>query len=133
VVLPVQCACAGSGGHLRRGTFGDSITDGATSTNDANSDWSSVLSRRLQAAKKNIAAVNQGISGNRVLRDGSGATPDKAITAGDLIAAYKQLAARAHEHGINVVGVTMTLCEGVAYQSPAGESLTNAIDLAIFR
>jgi lysophospholipase L1-like esterase len=53
--------------------FGDSITDGATSTNDTNSDWPSQLARRLRAAGiNNLAVVNQGISGNRVLGDGAG-------------------------------------------------------------
>jgi lysophospholipase L1-like esterase len=51
--------------------FGDSITDGATSTNDANASWPSRLAARLQAnpLTANLAIVNQGISGNRVLRE----------------------------------------------------------------
>jgi len=54
-------------------TFGDSITDGATSTTDANASWPSVLAKRLQSAGvTNLAVVNEGISGNRVLRDGAG-------------------------------------------------------------
>lgn len=48
--------------------FGDSITDGATSTNDANASWPAQLAARLPS---NWAIVNQGISGNRVLRDGT--------------------------------------------------------------
>ena len=53
--------------------FGDSITDGATSTNDTNADWPSQLAKRLRAAGiHNLAVVNQGISGNRVLGDGAG-------------------------------------------------------------
>jgi lysophospholipase L1-like esterase len=53
--------------------FGDSITDGATSTNDANAAWPSVLARRLHdAGVTNLAVVNEGISGNRVLADGAG-------------------------------------------------------------
>ncbi|HXP86464.1 MAG TPA: SGNH/GDSL hydrolase family protein [Bryobacteraceae bacterium] len=55
-------------------TFGDSITDGATSTPDTNRSWPAYLSARLAAntATANVAVVNQGISGNRVLRDGAG-------------------------------------------------------------
>jgi lysophospholipase L1-like esterase len=49
--------------------FGDSITDGATSTIDANASWPSKLAARLPSS---LAIVNQGISGNRVLRDGTG-------------------------------------------------------------
>jgi len=53
--------------------FGDSITDGATSTVDADRSWPSILAQRLQAnpATANLAIVNQGISGNRVLREGT--------------------------------------------------------------
>ncbi|HUI79502.1 MAG TPA: SGNH/GDSL hydrolase family protein [Bryobacteraceae bacterium] len=54
--------------------FGDSITDGATSTADANMSWPSQLAERLQAidATAGLAIVNQGISGNRLLHDGAG-------------------------------------------------------------
>ncbi len=53
--------------------FGDSITDGATSTNNADASWPSGLARRLAAAgATNLAVVNQGISGNRVLRENAG-------------------------------------------------------------
>jgi lysophospholipase L1-like esterase len=54
--------------------YGDSITDGATSTPDADSSWPSQLAQRLLANKAtaNVAIVNQGISGNRVLSDGAG-------------------------------------------------------------
>ncbi len=53
--------------------FGDSITDGATSTTDAEASWPSRLAARLLAnpATANLAIVNQGISGNRVLREGT--------------------------------------------------------------
>ena len=55
-------------------TFGDSITDGAHSTRDANARWPDVLARRLQADKKtaNLGVLNQGIGGNRVLHDTAG-------------------------------------------------------------
>jgi len=54
--------------------FGDSITDGATSTPDTNSSWPSQLARNLAANKAtaNLAIVNHGISGNRLLADGAG-------------------------------------------------------------
>jgi lysophospholipase L1-like esterase len=55
-------------------TLGDSITDGAHSTPDANHRWPDYLAARLQADKKtaHIAVLNQGISGNRILYDGAG-------------------------------------------------------------
>jgi lysophospholipase L1-like esterase len=54
--------------------YGDSITDGATSTPDTDRSWPSALARRLAAnpATANLAIVNQGISGNRILRDLAG-------------------------------------------------------------
>jgi len=54
--------------------FGDSITDGAASTRDANARWPDVLATRLQAnpATRSLGVLNLGIGGNRVLRDGTG-------------------------------------------------------------
>ncbi len=51
--------------------FGDSITDGATSTPDTDRSWPSQLAERL-GTKNQLAIVNHGISGNRVLSDGAG-------------------------------------------------------------
>jgi lysophospholipase L1-like esterase len=53
-------------------TFGDSITDGATSTVDANHRWPDFLAGRLNEADARVAVINQGISGARVLRDRMG-------------------------------------------------------------
>jgi lysophospholipase L1-like esterase len=55
-------------------TLGDSITDGAKSTPDTNQRWPDELARRLQADSKyrNLAVLNEGISGNKLLRDGAG-------------------------------------------------------------
>ncbi|MFF7972790.1 GDSL-type esterase/lipase family protein [Streptomyces sp. NPDC007905] len=58
--------------------FGDSITDGITSTVGANRRWTDVLAGRLRTAVEGGAAlprygvVNEGISGNQVLADGLG-------------------------------------------------------------
>ena len=54
--------------------FGDSITDGATSTVNANKSWPSQLAERLAAnsSTANIAVLNEGISGNRILREVTG-------------------------------------------------------------
>ncbi len=120
--------------------FGDSITDGATSTPGTNRSWPSVLAERLQAntATRDLAVVNLGISGNRVLSDGAGVSAlarfdrdvlsqggarwlmilegindingraQNPITADDLIVAMKQMIERAHTHGIKVIGCTLT-------------------------
>jgi len=55
-------------------TLGDSITDGAASTPNADRLWPARLAARLLANKAtaNIAVVNEGISGNRILMDGAG-------------------------------------------------------------
>jgi lysophospholipase L1-like esterase len=57
-------------------TYGDSITDGARSTAETNHSWPALLAARLAANKKtaNIGVANLGIGGNRVLRDGTGAS-----------------------------------------------------------
>jgi lysophospholipase L1-like esterase len=51
--------------------FGDSITDGDGSTVDADNNWPSNLIRRVaRTSKTRLAVVNEGIVGNRLLRDG---------------------------------------------------------------
>jgi lysophospholipase L1-like esterase len=57
-------------------TFGDSITDGSASTPNSNRSWPALLAARLAADPKTsmIGVANMGISGNRVLYDGSGAS-----------------------------------------------------------
>jgi len=53
--------------------LGDSITDGYSTTLDADTAWPTLLAKRLNTGKTQpVAVVNQGISGNQVLRDGAG-------------------------------------------------------------
>ncbi|MGC9536217.1 SGNH/GDSL hydrolase family protein [Streptomyces sp. UG1] len=58
--------------------FGDSLTDGISSSRNANHRWTDFLSRRLRAAVASGAnvprysVVNQGISGNQILASGAG-------------------------------------------------------------
>jgi len=54
--------------------LGDSITDGYATTRDADQAWPTLLAKRLAATKgaQRVAVINQGISGNQVLRDGAG-------------------------------------------------------------
>ncbi|MFG2788768.1 SGNH/GDSL hydrolase family protein [Streptomyces sp. NPDC048419] len=62
--------------------FGDSLTDGITSSLGANHRWTDVLSQRLRTAVGSgedlprYSVVNQGISGNQVLADGLGRPAD---------------------------------------------------------
>ncbi|MGH9523628.1 MAG: GDSL-type esterase/lipase family protein [Terriglobales bacterium] len=52
--------------------LGDSITDGHGATTNGNDRWPDVLARRLQAEAMPVGVLNQGIGGNRLLRDGIG-------------------------------------------------------------
>ncbi len=54
--------------------FGDSITDGARSTIDANRRWPDFLAARLLARRggRKIGVLDAGIGGNRILHDASG-------------------------------------------------------------
>jgi lysophospholipase L1-like esterase len=54
--------------------LGDSITDGFATTRDADMAWPTLLAKRMKENKstQHVAVVNQGISGNQVLRDGAG-------------------------------------------------------------
>ena len=52
--------------------LGDSISDGYCSTVSANRRWPNVLAERLHASQhlSNLAVLDQGISGNRILHNG---------------------------------------------------------------
>jgi lysophospholipase L1-like esterase len=51
-------------------TYGDSITDGTASTQDANNRWPDFLARRLASVSGNqLSVIDEGIGGNRILSD----------------------------------------------------------------
>jgi lysophospholipase L1-like esterase len=142
--------------------LGDSITDGHASTTNGNDRWTDVLAKRLQAdpSTQEVAVLNQGIGGNRLLNDGLGpdalARFDTDVIAppgvrylfvlegvndigmlthnGDvaksehkalvqqMIAAYSQMIARAHTHGIQAIGATIMPFVGSAYYHPGAAS-----------
>ena len=54
--------------------LGDSITDGYGTTLDTNKAWPALLAERFSKDKRGVkvAVLNEGISGNQVLRDGAG-------------------------------------------------------------
>lgn len=62
--------------------FGDSLTDGITSTENTNRRWTDNLYRRLRTAVEagedlpRYSVVNQGISGNQILANGAGRPAD---------------------------------------------------------
>jgi lysophospholipase L1-like esterase len=49
--------------------FGDSMVDGDGSTADANQRWPDALAAHLQQAGQNVAVINQGLIGNRLLHN----------------------------------------------------------------
>jgi len=140
--------------------LGDSITEGARSTPDTNRMWPAVLSARLAANKKtaDFSVANMGIGGNRVLRDGSGASAlarfdrdvlsqsgvkwlmmlegindighgdTEPVSADDLIGAFKQIIEKAHTHGIGVIGCTLPPYEGAGYSRPEGEAVRQTLN-----
>ena len=54
--------------------------------------------------------------------------PAEAVTADELIGAYKQIIERAHTHGIKVVGATLTPYEGANYSRDTGEAVREAVN-----
>jgi len=128
--------------------FGDSITDGTAGTDPLMRGWPDRLAERFRAAGvDDVAIVNAGIGGNRVLqnsvgesalvrfdRDALGAPgvtdvilleaindiglsglpdfatgePRRVLAADDLIWAYQQLIDHAHDHGVRLIGATIT-------------------------
>jgi lysophospholipase L1-like esterase len=68
----VEVLAGGSAGAVA--ILGDSITDGRGSTTNGNDRWPDNLARRLQAntATAQVAVLNLGVGGNRLLRDGLG-------------------------------------------------------------
>jgi len=114
--------------------LGDSITDGACSSNDTNGSWPDLLSGRLSALPDGtaVSVVNAGIGSNRFQSsDGAGLSgihrlPDvlalpavrwvilfegvndisyEHSTADQLIAAYQAAIDQAHAAGVRVAGV----------------------------
>ncbi|GLY27119.1 SGNH hydrolase [Kineosporia sp. NBRC 101731] len=121
--------------------FGDSITEGASSTPDANRRWPDLLAARMHqhAGTATLGVLNEGIGGNRVVSENQGCAspsasglrrfghdvldrPDVRVVvialgindiasgtpATTVIDGLTQLADRAHEHGLRVVGATLT-------------------------
>jgi lysophospholipase L1-like esterase len=146
--------------------FGDSITDGFSTTPDTHREWPSMLGAKLAAdpGQPHWAVVNSGISGNRVRRDVVGtnalarfdrdvlarsgvkwvvlfeginditfsalphAPSDERTSADQLVEALEQLVARAHAHGIKVMGGTLTPMAGLWLHNSETEALRVALN-----
>ncbi|WP_235978429.1 MULTISPECIES: SGNH/GDSL hydrolase family protein [Streptomyces] len=119
-------------------TLGDSITDGVTSTTGANRRWPDFLAQRLrdEQGAPYYGVLNEGISGNRILVDGSGPSGLSRIDrdvlshsgvravviqlgvndilrlphqldADRIVEGLRQLTQKAHGRGLKVVGGTL--------------------------
>ncbi|MGD7002241.1 SGNH/GDSL hydrolase family protein [Corynebacterium halotolerans] len=135
--------------------FGDSITDGHSSTVDANLRYPDQVADRLleRPEEQQCGVLNSGISGNHLLRDdgtkGVAAmsrfeedvlnqpgvhtvvllegindigNSEGEVEPEELIEVYRQFIEQAHDHGIRVVGATMTPYEDADYYTEAGEA-----------
>ncbi|MGW4073588.1 SGNH/GDSL hydrolase family protein [Streptomyces asiaticus] len=141
--------------------FGDSITDGSASTQDTNRRWPDFLARRLLADPRSRlkGVANEGISGNRILADGSAESALKRLdrdvlsqagartaillegindikatpspTADDLIAGYRQIVARSHARGMCVVGATVMPYEGWREYEAVDETVRQQVNAFI--
>jgi lysophospholipase L1-like esterase len=121
--------------------FGASITDAVASSFGANRRWPNLLAKRLNGSGRTVGVLNEGISGNNLLFDGSG---QKALTrfghdvvqqpgvkwvivsddpindllrsdppsAQDLINGLSQLISQAHSAQIKVLCSTLTPFKG---------------------
>jgi len=138
--------------------LGDSITDGSASTVDANASWPDRLSKRLAALPDGtgVSVINMGIGSNRlVTADAAGPTGlmrvDHDVLARpnvthlivmegindisyehpkpeQLIAAYKEIIAKAHDKGIKVYGVTLLPIQNSRKDTPENEATRQAVN-----
>jgi lysophospholipase L1-like esterase len=54
--------------------------------------------------------------------------PEEAVTADELIGAYKQIIDEAHTHGIQAIGCTLTPYGGASYSRENGEAIREALN-----
>ncbi|MFD0026178.1 SGNH/GDSL hydrolase family protein [Streptomyces sp. NPDC058382] len=137
--------------------LGDSLTAGTGSTTDANTRWPDVLSDRLNGR---YAVVNQGIGGNRLLRDGIGqraldrfdrdvlgVTGAKTVVIAlgindvqgfpqekdpqRITDALRTLTERAHARGLRVIGATLMPYDGYRSWTRAQNAVRTQVNQAI--
>ncbi|MCW2738492.1 SGNH/GDSL hydrolase family protein [Nocardioides sp.] len=137
--------------------FGDSITDGVGSGQNNNTRYPDFLSARLASGAEQLAIVNSGISGNRVLVDGTGEraldrfdrdvldvpgvrsviilegindimTAPNGTDVGSLIGGLQALVDRAHAEDVRVVLGTLTPFRGWSAWTPEREASRLAVN-----
>ncbi|MCX4598193.1 GDSL-type esterase/lipase family protein [Streptomyces sp. NBC_01549] len=120
--------------------LGDSITDGAASTSEANRRWPDYLAARLSACASTAGVLNEGISGNRITAgtDGNPSALERlerdvlsqpgartvilfegvndlswgGATGAQVIDGMREIAHRAHARGLRVIGATVVPYRG---------------------
>lgn len=125
--------------------LGDSITDGRGSTTNGNDRWPDALAKRLQddPTKKNVAVLNLGIGGNRLLMNGLGPTGldrfesqildqpgvkwvmvlegvndiGEDASSADLNAGFGQIVSQARAAGLAIYGIPILPFAGSSYDS----------------
>jgi len=120
--------------------LGDSITDGAASTSNANRRWPDYLAGRLSACSTTAGVLNEGISGNRITAgvDGNPSAMDRlerdvlsqpgartvilfegvndlswgGATGDQVIDGMKEIGRRVHARGLRLIGATVVPYRG---------------------
>lgn len=138
--------------------FGNSITDGAAATNNANANWPDVLSNRLPSLPSGapFAVINMGIGSNRVvsadlagpsgvhrfaddvlarpnvgyviLLEGINDISYEHATATMITDAYTTMVAQAHAAGIKVYGATLLPIGNSTKYTVANEATRQAVN-----
>jgi lysophospholipase L1-like esterase len=131
--------------------LGDSITSGVGSEVNANHRWTDYLNNRLLRLPRphQLAVANEGISANRVLKDGVGRSAQNRLVldvlhkpgvrtvilfegvndigagagADELIAAYRKMIADAHDAGVCLLGGTITAFGGSVFDGDGREAV----------
>ncbi|NMO53684.1 GDSL family lipase [Actinoplanes sp. TBRC 11911] len=138
-------------------TLGASITDGIGSLSDANRRWPNDLAVRLNQAGRTVGVLNEGISGNALLHDGSGQSAVNRFTrdvlqqpnvkwvvfaddpindvnnsnppsAAQLTAALTQIINAAHAQGVKFLCATLTPFKPDSGWTQAGEDSRDGYD-----
>lgn len=149
---------AGTSTRSAVAAFGDSITDGVSSTPNADNRYPDQLAERLAASRRRLSVVNAGLSGNRLLED-SDCCGDSAlnrfhrdvlaqpgvrtvivsqglndlgfnpeVTTAQLIAGHRRLIQAAHQQGVRIVGGTITPMKGSMLDSAHGELVRRQVN-----
>jgi lysophospholipase L1-like esterase len=140
-------------------TIGDSITDGVGSTGDANRRWPDRLAERLIARNIDLAVVNEGIGGNRLLDNVVGPSVlsrfdrdvlsqsnvryvivligindlgfGQNVTLDRMLQGYRQLVSRARARGLRIILSTIAPYEGAFYFRADREVIRQQINAAL--